>query len=180
MNRREFLMRSGSLAIGAASIGLSSPLAAADLQFSTLQDALQALAKLKTAPALRNQGGMSPFRTLNHCAQSIEFSLHGFPALKPAVFRATVGPIAARYFLLRGKMSHDLNEPIPGASAISDSGDLTQAFTRLEQAIAAFKTAVANRQALRPHFAYGEVDATDYERLHAFHIAEHFATLHAV
>lgn len=175
MKRRQFLQYGSATALG-----LALPVHAAELQFTSLAAASAALAQLKAAPALRNQGGMSPFRTLQHCAQSIEYSLHGYPLLKPAAFRATLGPLAARFFLLRGKMRHDVSEPIPGALAISETGDLGQAFARLERAIAAFQAAVSTGQALQPHFAYGDVDASDYARLHAFHLAEHFSTLQPV
>lgn len=60
----------------------------------------------------------SPGVTMAHCAQSIEFLLDGFPQLRSIVVRRIVGPLVARRFLRTGAMSHDTDEPIPGAPPI--------------------------------------------------------------
>ncbi|WP_063934781.1 DUF1569 domain-containing protein [Archangium violaceum] len=113
-------------------------------------------------------------QVLVHCAQSIDCSLDGYPRLRPALFRATIGRIAKRKFLSQGFMSHGLDAAIPGAPALEDAG-LAPALARLRQAITRFETADAS--ALKPHLAYGPCDKREYEALHAMHLADHLGAV---
>ncbi|WP_371384045.1 DUF1569 domain-containing protein, partial [Salmonella sp. M9-3] len=49
-------------------------------------------------------------QVLQHLAQSVEFSMQGFPALKGAWFRSSIGSAAFAVFNARGAMSHSLDE----------------------------------------------------------------------
>lgn len=110
-------------------------------------------------------------QVLEHCAQSIEYSIDGFPRLKPGFIRATVGRIVARRFLSRGALSHDLQAEIPGASALAED-DPKQALARLQRAVERFE---AHDGQLADHFIFGRVDKADYDRLHAMHIENHLS-----
>lgn len=112
-------------------------------------------------------------QTLEHCAQSIEYSLQGFPQAKSALFQTAVGGPAFQVFAWRGRMSHDLAEPIPGAPALDASApDTSGALARLRAAVQAF---TAHGGALQPHFAYGALDKRQYELAHAMHLANHLS-----
>jgi uncharacterized protein DUF1569 len=111
-------------------------------------------------------------QVLHHCAQSIEYSLDGYPRPRAALFRATIGRIAKRKFLSQGYMSHGLDAAIPGAPEV-ESGDVAQALARLRKAIIRFQAAAASE--LKPHLAYGACDKREYEALHAMHLADHLA-----
>ncbi|NBW51983.1 MAG: DUF1569 domain-containing protein, partial [Betaproteobacteria bacterium] len=78
------------------------------LQFSTLAAAQEEVMRLAKAPALDSAAVFSWSQTLEHCAQSIEFSMSGFPEPKSALFQKTVGAAAFSVFSWRGKMSHNL------------------------------------------------------------------------
>lgn len=117
-------------------------------------------------------GPWSIAQVLNHCAQSIEYSISGFPRCKPWLFRATVGKLALGAFLRRGHMSHDLTAAIPGAPAL-ENGEAAAARERLLQAIAAFQ---AHPEPLAMHFAYGPVEKSRYDRVQAMHIADHLSS----
>jgi hypothetical protein len=110
-------------------------------------------------------------QVLQHLAQSIEFSMQGFPVLKGAWFRASLGSAAFAVFNARGKMSHSLDEPIPGASALDAAQTLKTSVQRLLDAMDAF---AAFNGTLRPHFAYGELTKPQYERAHLMHLANHW------
>lgn len=110
---------------------------------------------------------------LAHCAQSVEYSLTGYPALRSPLFRSTIGRIAKRRFLKRGVMSHDTNAPIAGAPEPGES-NVESAVVRLRTAIEAFR---AHTGALAPHLAYGECTRDEYEQLHSMHIADHLRAL---
>ena len=112
-------------------------------------------------------------QTLVHCAQSIEYSLHGFPSPKSALFQNTLGAAAFKVFALRGRMSHNLAEPIPGAPALdAQTTDASAAMARLRQAVQGFALHIG---ALQPHFAYGALSRAQYEQAHAMHLANHLS-----
>ena len=111
-------------------------------------------------------------QTLVHCAQSIEYSLQGFPLPKSALFQNTLGAAAFKVFTLRGRMSHNLAEPIPGAPALDANASAEGALARLRQAVQDFG---AHTGPLQPHFAYGALSRAQYEQAHAMHLANHLS-----
>jgi Protein of unknown function (DUF1569) len=139
-------------------------------RFASIDAALSTLAQLKIA-APRMSGAWDMAHVLHHTAQSIEFSMAGFPALKPAWFRATLGAYAFALFNARGAMSHDLAEPIPGSPAIAQGQPLIPA---VDHAIAALRAFDAHAGSLQPHFAYGTLDKPAYTRAHLMHLANHW------
>lgn len=141
--------------------------------FATLASARAALKAVDPAQAHSN-GAWSLAQVFNHAAQSIEFSLAGFPQLKSALFRHTVGAAAWAVFDARGAMNHSLSEPIPGAPALDAKAPLDAAIARLQVAIDQFE---AHRGALSPHFAYGALDKPAYTRAHLMHLANHWSEI---
>ncbi|XDD46179.1 DUF1569 domain-containing protein [Leptospira sp. WS39.C2] len=124
---------------------------------------------------LKLQGNWSPGKVLAHCAQSIEFSINGYPEMKSSLFRGSVGKIAFSVFAFKNKMNHGLEEPIPGAEDISNATEIKVGAKRLLQAIDLFsKTAESS---LRPHFAYGELTKEEYDLAHTLHIKNHMERL---
>ncbi len=139
-------------------------------RFASIDAALQTMAELKIA-APRMTGAWDLAHVLHHTAQSVEFSMAGFPALKPAWFRATLGAYAFALFNSRGAMSHDLTEPIPGAPDIAQGQPLPAA---IDHAINALRAFDAHTGALHPHFTYGTLDKPAYTRAHLMHLANHW------
>lgn len=164
------------LRIGVASMAspaLLSACAPASLDasaFDSMASALKTLEALKRA-APRMTGAWDLAQVLHHAAQSVEYSLQGFPSPKPAWFRATVGPAAFSVFSARGRMSHALDEPIPGAPAIARGQPVEPA---VDRAIAALQAFEAHAGPLAPHFAYGALDKPSYTRAHLMHLANHW------
>jgi hypothetical protein len=114
-------------------------------------------------------------KILSHCAQSIEYSMVGFPDNKSKLFQWTLGSVAFMVFSVRGRMSHGLSEPIPGAEPISDETKIEDGIIRLTNAIDRFQS--TKSKDLKPHFAYGNLDKADYDAAHTFHINNHFEEL---
>lgn len=121
-------------------------------------------------------GSWSVGQVLSHCAQSIEYSLIGFPLAKPGWFQATIGRLVLGKFLRQGYMSHDLAAAIPGAPPPHD-GEPRAALDRLLAAIDRFE---AHEGPFAPHFAYGPVDKARYGRVQAMHIAQHLESFRPV
>ena len=94
----------------------------------------------------------------------------------PSWFRATLGPYAFAVFNARGRMMHDLSEPIPGAPDIAAGQPLLPA---VDHAIAALQAFEQHTSALAPHFAYGALDKAAYARAHLMHLANHWDALKA-
>lgn len=136
----------------------------------SLDDALRWLDKLGTATEVRSTNVWKMRAVLEHLAQSIEMSIDGYPEAKSALFQKTVGAAAFAVFGVRGKMSHGLTEPIPGAPALPQLDDWKPGATRLRAAIGRFQ---AHNGAIKPHFAYGNLSKTDFALAHALHIANH-------
>jgi hypothetical protein len=113
---------------------------------------------------------------LEHCAQSIEYAVTGYPKLKPAFVRSTVGKLVKNKFLGQGEMSHDTAAPVAGAPALDASMTLEAARARLRAAIETFR---AHPGPYAPHLVYGPCTRDEYERLQSMHVADHLRALGA-
>jgi hypothetical protein len=129
-----------------------------------------ALDDLAAARGRRLEGTWTLYQVLVHVAQGIEYSMSGYPSMRSAVFRKTVGRLALRKFLGQGYLSHDLAAPIPGAPDIPPDGQLDEGFARLRKAMADFGALNGDPA---PHFAYGPLTKLEYEQVHAMHLANH-------
>lgn len=166
MNRRQFLI-GGGVSAAAALAGISLHRARqAPADIPALQKELAAM----PVHALSTRAGWSPFKVFSHLAQSIELSMTGYPELKSAAFRHSVGPVAFFAFSSAGAMRHPLTEAIPGAPLIADDGDVQAALERLQQALTRFS---AYQGKLAPHFAYGELSQSEYAQAHIMHVRDH-------
>ena len=178
-SRRKALKAGCGLAVlgvgaGAASL-LHRPGNDRQLVLTRLEDALREVERLQAAAprALEPATAWGWPQTLAHCAQSIEFSVHGFPRPKSALFQNTAGAAAFRVFAWRGRMRHSLTEPIPGAPPLdAPAPDAAAALARLRAAVQVF---AAHTGPLQPHFAYGELSKAQYEQAHAMHLADHLS-----
>ncbi|MBV8034110.1 DUF1569 domain-containing protein [Roseateles sp.] len=144
--------------------------------FATWKEAQQAVLELLFTPKVVHGSPWNLSQVLQHLAQSIEFSMQGFPVLKGAWFRSSIGSAAFAVFNARGAMSHDLAEPIPGAPPLDASQVLKTSVNRLLEAMDAF---AQFNGTLRPHFAYGELTKPQYERAHLMHLANHWTQFQA-
>jgi hypothetical protein len=147
------------------------------LSFLTLASAEEELSRLEAAKQLSSSATWTWAQTLEHCAQSIEYSMAGFPESKSRLFQSTVGTAALSVFSWRGRMTHDLAEPIPGAPPLAVGTDAQAALIRLRASMANFRSW---SKPLQPHFAYGALDKKGYERAHAMHLANHLSQFRAI
>lgn len=143
----------------------------ADLpKVQSLDEVLRWLDRVEKSPGARTTGAWPLGSVLEHLSQSVEMSMDGFPEPKSALFQNTAGSAAFAFFKWRGRMSHGLAEPIPGAPSLSAQGDWRPGAQRLRAAINRFNS---HQGALKPHFAYGALDKADFALAHAFHVANH-------
>lgn len=91
------------------------------LVFASLSDALREPDGLSKLPTLKTATVWNWPQTLAHCAQSAEYSITGFPQPKSALFQSTAGAVAFKVFSWRGRVGHDLAEPIPRAPSLGSS-----------------------------------------------------------
>ena len=173
MKRRTFVKLAGASAAVVAALGaggalwLSGP-AAPVSGFATIAHARRWVMAIGSGQASAT-AGWTVARVFEHCAQSIEFSMTGYPLAKPATFQATAGALGFAAFTRVGRMQHNLDEPIPGAAPLV-ANDLAVAARRLDAAIATFEP---HAGPLRPHFAYGDLDKAQYTGAHLMHLANH-------
>jgi hypothetical protein len=170
MNRRNFVKAT----VGS---GVAIGLAAGAVWFSidknteplTIEAALSTLKSIRGNP-ISHRGEWNPIEVFSHCAQSVEYSMSGFPEHKSDLFKNTVGHLAFSAFSAKGKMTHGLNEPIPGAPELGLESHLMQALARLERSMLDFKNYQGK---LAPHFAYGDLSKEEYESAHVMHLYNH-------
>lgn len=169
MNRRHFVRATvaGTLALGAAGFYWLRPVV--DKDRLTIAAALRQLETLAQG-SLTSRGAWLPPAIFVHCAQSVEYSMSGYPQNKSEVFRHTVGALAFAAFAARGQMTHPLDEPIPGAPPLAPDTALAPALARLRQSLVAFDDYTGQ---LAPHFAYGQLSKQDYALAHAMHLNNH-------
>lgn len=176
MNRRRWLKLAAVSGIAAlAGTGAAAAwLHGSPAQIEGFPDVSTALRWLDAIERDAGARSLTPWplaHVLEHAAQSVEFSMDGYPALRSAPFRASVGALAFRSFARLGRMSHDTLEPIPGAAPLV-ADDPVVAAQRLRNALDRFE-AQPPRRVLAPHFAYGRLDKAEYRRAHLMHLADH-------
>lgn len=141
------------------------------VRLKSLDSALKELEKLREAPRVLLSPGWDLSHILDHCTRSIEHSMLGFPEQKNVIFQKLIGSTAFHLFDARGYMSHDLSEEIPGDVFEPPPPPLDEAIEKLQKTIGAF---LAYQGEMSPHFAYGALSKSQYERANAMHIANHF------
>ena len=144
------------------------------LQLSTVNEVLQELALIEVneESVVMNQP-WSLYKVVNHLAQSMEYSMTGYPELDPPAQQA-VAKLAFETFKAQGYMTHALDAPVPGAPEIPADGPTPEAYERLRNACSDFQNFTG---ALHPHFSYGELSYEDWELAHSFHCANHFSEI---
>ena len=153
------------VSVGGVGFWMSIP---ANTQQLTLESVLNSLDNLQSA-SVQTTGQWKLSQILQHCAQSVEYSITGFPIHKSMLFKHSVGKLAFAAFEAKGKMSHALDEVIPGAPDLKTQS-LSDAFDRFRQSIYDFD--VYNEK-LQPHFAYGSLSKLEYEKAHVMHFFNH-------
>ena len=139
----------------------------------TLKQVLKDLERIKNHPISLNTS-WSLAQTLIHCAQSIEYSMTGFPEHHSPLFKNSIGKLAFSAFYTKGKMTHPLDEAIPGAPALDSNVDLELAFNRFIKSLTDFDEFQGE---LAPHFAYGKLSKHEYEVAHVMHFNNHFQSV---
>lgn len=169
MQRRSF-MKTAVLGAAVAAGGGYAWLHSGEGAVVLTLDAALAKIDLLSKQKLRSSGAWNPHQIFSHCAQTIEYSMAGYPAPKSALFQDTAGKLAFAVFSTRRKMMHGLSEPIAGAPALDAGPDAEQGLLRLRQAFLAFRQF---NGALAPHFAYGTLSKDDYTLAHVLHFSNH-------
>ena len=174
INRKDFIKKTAiiSTLLASTEIIAGEDSKMRDLQLINFNEVLIELKKVELAKSKILSGSWNLYQIINHCAQSIEYSMNGYPELKSVVFRKTIGKLAYSIFSFKNKMSHDTNAPVPGAPDLAKEGDLKIAFQRLYKAIDDFQNFSGE---LKPHLAYDNLDKAEYEKAHSMHIANHLS-----
>ncbi len=143
------------------------------VQLDNFDEVLKVLEMIEGSSGVKSRGEMSPGQVLKHCSDSIQMSMDGYPAMKSEVFRSTLGKVASWLFLNLGVMFHSLDDPIPGADEMGPVS-LAEGVKALRGSVEAFRRF---DKALKPHFAYGDLSKSNYEKVHAMHVANHLEGL---
>jgi len=172
---RRALLIAGGVAAGTGAAGLLWVRAGNGGAVLTVDAALQKIDTM-TKRTMASTGKWNPYQVFTHCAQSIEFSMTGYPSPKPKLFQDTAGAAAFALFSAKGRMKHALAEQIDGAPMPEAKPGTREALARLRQAFERFR---AFDGALAPHFAYGPLDKRQYEQAHVMHFYNHLDEIKA-
>ena len=169
MNRRTFLLGlSGSSLVLAA--GIKGVALARDY---ALEPWLEILNGLDLAH-LQSRGAWTASEIFQHCAQSIRYSRIGYPQARSALFHHTAGTAAVNLFAASGRMTHPLDEPIPGAPVLSKTQSVAESLAELIREVEQF---IDWSEPLAPHFAYGSLSKAQYTAAHSLHLQNHWLEL---
>lgn len=172
MNRRFFIASSlsaGFLTVAGVTAWQLVPRNSEDLSIAAMLKELQSI-------DIKSMSFDSPWSVghkLAHMAQSIEYSISGYPVHKSELFKSTVGRAAFNAFSSKGYMKHNVEENIPGAPSVSDftpEAGMSRLITSLED----FNS---HNGELAEHFAYGALNKDEYALAHVLHIKDHFRLL---
>lgn len=169
MNRRTFIKGTAigsATLIGGGTLWLRATAAQTEL---TVSNVLAYINKME-ASTFSTTGQWNAIQVFHHLAQSVEYSMQGYPEHKPEWFKHSLGSIAFSVFSTRKQMSHTLNEAIPGAPELPNSGELSSAIQRFKISLTDFSEYTGQ---LEEHFAFGKLNKADYEKAHAMHFFNH-------
>lgn len=171
VNRRQFMKASmigggAALGVGGGTFLLIEEVDKSELTITA------ALKKLESLPLteLTSSGQWNVSQIFMHCAQSIHYSMSQFPEHKSSFFKNTVGKLAFSAFAAKGKMTHSLSEPIPGAPLLTANTDVNVALNRLKQSFIDFDSF---QGPIAPHFAYGKLTKQEFVQAHVMHLNNH-------
>lgn len=170
MNRRTFLISAlscGAIGVAGGSFWLRQPAHLDDLSIQALLDFLTSL----DASKLRSDTRWSVAQTFYHMAQSVDYSISGYPQHKPDWFKSTLGAAAFSVFAAKREMTHNLEEAIPGAPDAPITLSPDEAIAQLMTSLKRFHH---YEGPLADHFAYGPLSKQEYSLAHVMHVRNHF------
>ena len=176
MKRRKFISTSiaGGTLLGMGGLAwLSIDANESALTIDTLIRKLDSL----DANRIETLGEWNLSQILVHCAESIEFSMSDFPEHKSDLFKSTLGKLAFSAFESKGKMTHGLDEIIPGAPLYSGPENIEYALGRLRKSLVEFDQFDGT---LAEHFAYGRLSKSEYEKAHVMHFNNHLLEISTI
>lgn len=171
MNRRTWLK--GAAALGGFALVGGGVWVSLDKDIPSIEQMLQHLAWLRSQN-LKSTGVWSAGQIFHHVAQSIEYSMTGYPEHKSEFFKQTVGPAAFAIFAAKGQMHHNLSEAIPGAPSLQQGDDVPAALQRVHDALVYFQNYSGD---LKEHFAYGILSRDEYVQAHVMHLLNHLSEI---
>lgn len=145
-----------------------SPLSALVAFVDALEARVQQDGSGRALPSSRSVFTFS--ETTQHAAQSIVYSMTGYPRLAAASLRATVGRTVKHLFLRRGAMRHNLSAPVAGAPELDPAMPDVVAVAHLRAAAARLAGFTGT---LQPHPTYGRCTIEQVASLQAMHLREH-------
>jgi hypothetical protein len=175
MNRRKFLTMGVAGAASAVALGGVTYLSITPADKSLLSiDAVLVAIDSINSKAIALTGAWTAAQVFNHMAQSVEYSMLGYPEHKSEFFKSTIGPLAFAAFSSKGKMRHNLSEAIPGAPALVADDNVSQTIARFRLSLINFDQYAGE---LKPHFAYGQLSKDQYALAHVMHFYDHMSEL---
>lgn len=140
-------------------------------RFFQLEYAKECLLTLKDAKHIFTEN-WGIYEICMHCAQTISYSMTGYPKMKPAIVRLTIGKAVVSKYLKQGYMKHNLQSHVSGGEKIDPNGEPAAGIDHLLSEIEKLENYTGT---LKPHSVFGEMTREDYMKYFAMHISDHFS-----
>ncbi|WP_423185639.1 DUF1569 domain-containing protein [Alishewanella sp. d11] len=172
MNRRQFFKAAAITPI-AVMLGTKFIATLRPYPLQALQTQLRGLQPER----LVSSGSWNVSQIFQHCAQSIRYSIYGYPEHYSTLFKNTAGKLALNAFAAKGSMHHPLDEVIPGAPELQADVPNDVALRELLFELQQF---LHWQGELAPHFAYGSLTKAQYYAAHYLHLENHLLEIRQV
>ncbi len=169
MNRRQFLK---TAAITPVAVILGNKFVATLRPFPLHE--MQARLKALQPQRLVSTGSWNVSQLLQHCSQSIRYSVQGYPKAHAVLRQNLVGKLQLNAYAAFGRLPNTEPVVIPGAPALEANVPNDVALQELLYELQQF---ITWQGALAPHFAYGSLTKAQYYAVHYLHLDQHLAQI---
>lgn len=121
---------------------------------------------------LSSKSQWTAYQSLLHCSKTIEYSMIGYPVLKPAIIRNTIGKMVIKKFLKEGYMKHNLYADVPGSPVMDNLGSCEEGIRILINSIEKFDSYNGE---FKPHLLFGKLSKEQYDKYFTIHIEDHLS-----
>jgi hypothetical protein len=143
------------------------------IKFNSWQEIEEEFSILEQSGRVETSGVWSFYQILKHINDALHYSMNGFPNMKPAIIRKTIGRIALSYFMKRNEMRAGL--PNSSAPKKREEGDERVMFQKLKATLKEYKEFQGE---FAPHTIFGDLTREEWDKLHLMHFSLHLSFAH--
>lgn len=118
-------------------------------------------------------GQWNPYQILTHCAQSVEYSMSGYPEHDSDLFKNTVGTLVFSFFSPRKNVSW-VNGSCSGSASYRNQRRFNKCVGSIRESLDGFSRLPRE---VRTTFSYGQLTKEEFTIAHVIHLNNHLEEL---